>query len=85
MKSLTKAELMESSNETLVLWASMIQDEADRRQVNIEVIAVHPGNVVEGKPTPPAVRLLRSLLMLPPQDIAKLDVIVRGWLKERAP
>lgn len=81
---LTKAALMECSNETLVLWASMIQDEADRRQVNIEAVAVHPGNIQDGVPTPPAVRLLRSLLTLPPADIAKLDTIVSGWLKERA-
>jgi hypothetical protein len=80
---LTKAELMEISNETLVLWASMIQDEADRRKVNIEAIPVHPGNVKDGRPSPPAVRLLRSLLTLPPTDIAKLDQIVAGWSKAR--
>ncbi len=78
---MTKAELMEVSNETLVLWAAMIQDEAERRGVNIEAIQVHPGNVQEnGTPTPTAVRLLRSLTMLPPSDLAKLDQIVQQWL-----
>jgi len=79
----TKAELMEISNETLVLWAQLVRNEADRRQLNIEAIPVHPGNVEGGKPIPVVVRLLRRLPTLPPADIAKLDQLVESWVRDR--
>jgi len=74
---------MEISNETLALWADMVQQEVTRRRLNLDVVPVHPGNVEQGKPLPHVVRVLKKLTGLPPADLAKLETLMDGWTAAR--
>lgn len=77
---MTKAGLMEVSNETLALYGSMLQAEAARRGIKIDAVALHPGNVENGKPVPLVVRVIRKLPGLPPADLAKLEVMIDAFV-----
>jgi hypothetical protein len=77
MKPPRVAELMECSNETLMVWAEAIKREADRRRLKIDVMEVHPGNVgPDGKPIPPIIRLMPKLVKAPPAVVAKVEALV---------
>ena len=76
---MTTQELMECSNETLALWANMLQNEASRRKLNLEAVPIHGGNVVKGRPIPLLVRVLKKAASLPPADLAKVEVLMNGF------
>lgn len=78
---MTTQDLMEVSDETLILWASMVKDEVERRHIGVQVVELHPGQVERGKPIPVVVRVLTKIAKLKPQDVAKVEVLIDGLSK----
>jgi hypothetical protein len=76
---MTKGELMEMSNESLLLVYNQVSSELDRRRLRAEAIALHPGNAAGGKPTPLLIRVLKRLPTLAPADLAKIETLCEAW------
>lgn len=69
---------MEVSDETLVLWMSMVRSEAARRRLNLEAVLIHAGSVINGQPIPLLVRVLTKAGSLAPIDLAKVETLMDG-------
>lgn len=77
--ALSVPELMEVSNETLMLWASMLGEESRRRKLILDSLEVHPGSVGPGgKPLPVLIRVMKKLTMSPPALVAKVEALIDG-------
>jgi hypothetical protein len=70
---MTAAELMEVSNETLALYAALVDDEKRRRKIGTTAVRVHEGNVISGRPAPLLVRVIAKVGGLSPSNLAKVE------------
>ena len=76
---MTKQELMEASDETLVFWMASLDAEMERRGRGAMVLSIHAGNVVGGKPIPLVIRVIRKVVSLKPGDLSKVETLVDGF------
>ena len=74
-----KGELMEMGNESLSLLALQVQEEFKRRNLDMEAVAIHRGNVSDGKPLPQMVRVIKKLAGRSPGDISKIEALLDAW------
>lgn len=80
---MTKQELMEVSNETLAVYAAMVEDEKKRRRLNTEAVTVHAGNIAGGQPISLLVRVLKKVGASPPADLQKVEALLDGFASSR--
>jgi hypothetical protein len=81
---MTKADLMELSDEGLALLAAQVRAEHERRHLGSTVVEVHAGNMDSaGKPIPQLVRVVTKVAQLAPGDVGKVETLINGLLAAR--